>query len=89
MRREFRLTSLRSLAPRVFSAVLVDAPPLLHLHGVVKEFAGVCANDSVDFDLAAGEIRRPARRERRRQDHADERPLRPPPPGRGRDRDRR
>mgnify|MGYP003313234308 CR=1 FL=1 len=30
--------------------------PLLQLDGITKRFPGVLANDSVDFDVRAGEI---------------------------------
>ena len=30
--------------------------PLLRLDGITKRFPGVLANDSVDFDVQAGEI---------------------------------
>ena len=30
------------------------APPLLQMHGIVKQFPGVRALDGVDLDVAAG-----------------------------------
>ncbi|MGH2521231.1 MAG: ABC transporter ATP-binding protein [Anaerolineales bacterium] len=33
-----------------------DAPNAVEMHGIVKRFPGVLANDRVDFDLRAGEI---------------------------------
>ena len=51
-------------------------PPAIEASGIVKSFPGVVANDHVDFAVRAGRGPRPARRERRRQDHADERPRR-------------
>jgi general nucleoside transport system ATP-binding protein len=33
-----------------------DAPPLVHLRGIVKEFPGVRANDEVEFELRPGEV---------------------------------
>jgi ABC-type uncharacterized transport system ATPase subunit len=35
---------------------MADAPPVLELHGITKQFPGVLANDAVDFDLRRGEI---------------------------------
>ncbi|MGZ4337755.1 MAG: ATP-binding cassette domain-containing protein, partial [Gaiellaceae bacterium] len=34
----------------------MDAPPVLELRGITKEFPGVLANDHVDFDLRRGEV---------------------------------
>ncbi|MGZ4403179.1 MAG: ATP-binding cassette domain-containing protein, partial [Gaiellaceae bacterium] len=34
----------------------MDAPPVLELRGITKEFPGVLANDHVDFDLLRGEV---------------------------------
>jgi simple sugar transport system ATP-binding protein len=34
----------------------VNDAPVLELHGIVKEFPGVVANDHVDFELARGEV---------------------------------
>jgi simple sugar transport system ATP-binding protein len=35
---------------------MADAPLLLELRGITKQFPGVLANDHVDFDLAKGEV---------------------------------
>ena len=34
----------------------MDAPPVLELRGITKQFPGVLANDHVDFDLRKGEV---------------------------------
>ena len=64
-------------------------PPALEARGIVKAFPGVVANDHVDFDLRTRRGPCPARRERRRQEHADEHPGRAVPARRGRDPARR
>ena len=51
-------------------------PPLVAMRGISKRFGAVQAVDGVDLTLQRRRHPRPARRERRRQDHADERPLR-------------
>ena len=38
------------------ASAILDAAPLLELHGVRKHFGGVRALDGVDFDLRAGEV---------------------------------
>src|SRR5947199_10620401 len=35
---------------------MADAPLVLELRGITKQFPGVLANDAVDFDLGRGEI---------------------------------
>ena len=61
----------------------------LELRGITKRFPGIVANERRGPLRRAGRDPRPARRERRRQVHADERPLRPLPGRRGRDPHRR
>jgi general nucleoside transport system ATP-binding protein len=34
----------------------VEAPPVLELRGITKQFPGVLANDHIDFDLRRGEV---------------------------------
>ena len=59
--------------------------PLLEMRGITKRFPGVVADDRVDFDVRRGRGAHAVRRERRRQEHADARALRPLQAGRGRD----
>ena len=61
----------------------------LELRGITKRFPGVLANDDVSLDRPLGRGAGADRRERCRQEHADERPLRAVPPGRRRDPHRR
>ena len=51
-------------------------PPVISFQNVTKRFPGVVALHDVSLDVAAGRIARHRRRERRRQEHADEVPLR-------------
>ena len=53
-----------------------NAPPAVELVGIVKRFPGVIANRDVNLRVAPGDDPRDRRRERCRQVHADEDPVR-------------
>ena len=55
----------------------VDAPVVLRLDGITKRFGDAARQRRHRLRAAPGRGDRAARRERRRQDHADEHPLRP------------
>ena len=57
----------------------VTAPTLLSAEGVTVRFGGVVALDNVSLAVPDGIDGRARRAERRRQDHAVRRALRPPP----------
>ena len=59
------------------------------MRGITKRYPGVVANDHIDLEVRPGRDPCPARRERGRQVDPDEHPVRPRPPGRGRDPARR
>ena len=59
-------------------------PPRSRRAGSSRRSRASLANDHVDFDLRRGRGPRAPRRERRRQEHADEHPRRAVPAGRGR-----
>ena len=59
------------------------------MRGITKRYPGVVANDNINLDDPARRDPRPARRERRGQDDADERPVRAGRARRGRDPARR
>ena len=69
-----RLCDVRSAARRVDSTAGADAPAV-ELIGITKAFPGVVANDDINLAIRAGRGALPARRERRRQVDADERPV--------------
>ena len=58
---------------------------LLEMRGIIRSFGAVRANDGIDLDVARRD-RRPARRERLRQEHADEGAVRHDRAGRRHDR---
>ena len=51
-------------------------PPRFEMRGIRKAFGATIALDGVDLSVAVGRDLRPHRPERRRQEHADEHPLR-------------
>ena len=59
-----------------------DAPAVI-VDGLRKSFDDIVAVDGVTFDVAAGEIVRVPRTERRRQVHDDQHPVHAAPPDRG------
>ena len=64
-------TSQRDHSGRYPSGI-AGAAPLLEMRGITKRFPGVVADDRVDFDVRRGEVHTLVRRERRRQEHADD-----------------
>src|SRR5206468_5165099 len=53
------LGARKSLSTRwraVESPRMADAPTVLEMRGIVKQFPGVLANDDVSFELARGEV---------------------------------
>ena len=52
-------------------------PDAVRIEGVTKRFGALLANDDVSFEVQAGRVLGAGRRERRRQDHRDERAGRP------------
>ena len=71
--------------PDVPRADDIPTPDVVEMKGIVKRFPGVVALDKVDFAAAPRRSTRPARRERRGQEHAHQSAERRLRGGRGRD----
>ena len=78
-----------STAEAPAEAVPDRGAPAVQLTGITKRFPGVVANYDINLTVAAGEVHAHLWRERRRQVHPDEDPLRHAAAGRGHDRGQR